>query len=288
MIQAEKASFPVVSLCSALGVSRSGFYAWAKRKPSARARQNEALLDAIRTSHARHRGTYGSPRIRDDLRARKIVAGRHRVARIMRANGIRVQRRRRYRKTTMSNHDLPVAPNLLERNFFAETLDEVWAGDITYVWTTEGWSYLAVVMDLCSRRIIGWAFADHLRTELVTAALEMALQRRRPSNPMIFHSDRGCQYASAAFRQALTRANIKPSMSRKGDCWDNAVVESFFATFRAELTERCEWATRSTAQIAIHEYIEVFYNRIRRHSYLGSISPCEFESTGQPRSLKVA
>ena len=264
-----------------LGVSRSGYYAWEGRPPSRRRRRNEELVERIREVHRGRRAAYGSPRVHRELAARGETASLNRVARVMRENGIQARRRRRFRKTTDSKHDLPVAENLLARNFRTEKPDQAWVADISYVWTEEGWLYLAVVLDLFSRRVIGWSMADHLRTELPLAALTMALGQRKPEEGMIHHSDRGCQYASHAYRDTLATAAITCSMSRKGDCWDNAVAESFFATFRAELSDHCLWATRDAARTAIHDFIERFYNRQRRHSYLGYVSPVEFETLAE-------
>jgi putative transposase len=275
------------ALCRVLGVSRSGYYAWEERPPSRRRRRNEALVERIREVHRGRRAAYGSPRVHQELQARGETASLNRVARVMRENGIQARRRRRFRKTTDSKHDLPVAPNLLERNFRTEKPDQAWVADISYVWTEEGWLYLAVVLDLFSRRVIGWSMADHLRTELPLAALTMALGQRKPEPGMIHHSDRGCQYASHAYRGALATAEITCSMSRKGDCWDNAVAESFFATFRAELSDHCLWLTRAQARTAIHDFIERFYNRQRRHSYLGYVSPVEFETLAE-KTVPVA
>lgn len=265
-------------MCSALNVSRSGFYASERRGMSRRARENARLVEQIRAVHVRSRATYGSPRIHAELGANKIAAGRHRIARLMREEGIVARRPRRFRKTTLSNHGLPVAENVLAREFTTASPNEAWVGDITYIWTRQGWAYLAVVLDLFSRRVVGWALREHLRTELATEALNHALRRRVLRPGLIHHSDRGCQYASKAYQDVLANHGMVASMSRKGDCWDNAVAESFFATLRGELTERCEWATHPQARAAIHEFIEVFYNRQRRHSHLGYLSPAQFET----------
>jgi putative transposase len=288
MIRAEKAAHSVGELCRVLGVSRSGYYAWKGRPPSRRARRNEALVARIRNMHRGRRRAYGSPRVYRELTAQGESVSLNRVARVMRENSIQARRRRRFRKTTDSKHNLPVAENLLKRNFRTEKPDQAWVADISYVWTEEGWLYLAVVIDLFSRLVVGWSMADHLRTELPLAALTMALGQRKPEPGMIHHSDRGCQYASHVYRAVLAAAGITCSMSRKGDCWDNAVAESFFATFRAELSDHCRWETRDAARTAIHDFIERFYNRQRRHSYLGYISPVAFETLAEKQEPVAA
>lgn len=277
MIRAEKANFPIAFMCRQLGLSTSGYYTWEKRPAAQRRKGDAELTEKIKSSHCRSRGTYGSPRIYADLKQRGESVGRHRIARLMRENSITARPLKRFRKTTDSNHDLPVAPNLLERNFEADKPDTVWVGDITYIWTADGWTYLATIVDLFSRRVVGWALEDNMRAELVLKALEMARGRRQISAGLIFHSDRGVQYASQAYRQALDAAGVVQSMSRKGDCWDNAVAESFFATIKRELVSKCYWLNIKTARLAIHEYIEVFYNGKRKHSTNGNLSPVEYE-----------
>jgi len=275
-------------MCESLEISRSGYYASIGREPSQRARKNAELVREIQDIHRTNRGTYGSPRMHVELEARDFQVGRHRVARLMRENGITARLKRPFRRTTDSNHSLAVAENHLERNFTVEGPDRAWVTDITYLWTQQGWLYLAVVIDLFSRRVIGWSMADHLRTGLVLGALHMALGQRVPNRDLTHHSDRGCQYASQAYRDALAAHGIECSMSRKGDCWDNAVAESFFGTLKTELVYRTRWATRLEARTAVFEYIEVFYNRQRRHSYLGYISPVDYENLHQPDSEKAA
>lgn len=275
--------YPVSLMCSALRVSRSGFYAWRRRQPSRRAREDARLAAEIRTVHQQARGTYGSPRVHFELQQRAFQVGRHRVARLMREQGLTALFKRRFRRTTDSKHNDPIAANRLNRQFDVEGPDRVWATDITYLWTDQGWLYLAVVLDLYSRRVVGWSMAEHLRSELVLGALEMALGQRAPRDGLLHHSDRGCQYASSAYREALSQAGIVCSMSRKGDCWDNAVVESFFGTLKSELVHRRRFATRLAARTAVFEYIEVFYNRQRRHSYLGYLSPAEYEQRFEQR-----
>jgi len=271
-------------MCRALDVSRSGYYAGKAREPSARERENVVLKEAIKKSHEESRGTYGSPRILDDLRGRGFEVGRRRVARLMAEEGITGIPSKRFKKTTDSKHDHAIADNILDREFSVDTPDRVWATDITYVRTWEGWMYLAVVVDLFSRRIVGWSMATHMRTELVLDALKMALGRRTPVPGMRHHSDRGSQYASHDYRKTLRENNIVCSMSHKGDCWDNAVVESFFATLKKELIYRRPWATVRSAREAIVEYIEVFYNRKRKHSTLGYLSPAVFERNYEKRA----
>ena len=281
MIRAEKANFPIAFMCGLLGLSTSGYYAWEKRPVSKRQKDDERLLPKIRESHRKSRGSYGSPRIYDDLREQGETVGRHRVARLMQENGITARPLKRFRRTTDSNHDLPIAPNLLERNFSVDSPNKVWVGDISYIWTASGWIYLAVIVDLFSRRVVGWALDNHMRTELVLKALEMAKGHRPILPGLIFHSDRGSQYASADYQKKLAEAVIIPSMSRKGDCWDNAVAESFFATIKRELVSKCYWLNLKAARMAIHEYIEVFYNRRRKHSTNGNLSPVDYEVLAQ-------
>lgn len=262
-------------MCRVLGVSRSGLYAWSRRRPSARAKADAELSRRIRTIHAASRSTYGSPRVHHGLRRDGIRVGRKRVERLMRRDGLRGRIRRRYRRTTDSNHSLPVAPNTLNRQFEVDAPDRVWAGDITYIRTTNGWGYLAVILDLHSRLVVGWALADHMRTELVETALECALGKREPAADLLHHSDRGTQYASVSYRSRLEEQGIAVSMSRRGDCYDNAVVESFFGTLKQELVHHARWADLADARAAIHDYIEVFYNRQRLHSAIGYRTPAE-------------
>jgi len=269
-------------MCKVLDVSPAGFYASQKRAPCQRAIADEMLVLHIRAKHSDSGKTYGAPRIHEDLRDEGIRVGKKRVARLMVREGLqgRVPKRRRP-PTTDSDHALPVAPNLLNRQFDVNgvALNQVWVGDITYVPTREGWLYLATVLDLASRRCVGWAMHDTLDANpLVVSALDMAVAQRRPEPHLVFHSDRGKQYCSAAFRERLTRYAMIPSMSRKGDCWDNAVAESFFATLETELIDRHRWATRAEARRAIFHFIEGWYNRKRRHSTLGFRSPVAYEA----------
>jgi putative transposase len=277
-IRDHKAEFPVEVLCEVLQVSRSGYYAWARRPPSPAAARREELVEQIRAAHRESRSTYGSPRVHRELRARGVACCESTVAKLMRANAIRSKARRRFVvRTTDSRHDRPVASNVLDREFYPDRPDAAWAADITYVPTAEGWLYLAVVLDLFSRRVVGWATADHLRSELACDALRMALGHRRPRGELLHHSDRGVQYASEAYGRLLAEHGIEPSMSRTGNCWDNAVAESFFSTTKRELTHHESYATREEARRSLFEYIEVFYNRRRLHSTLGYRSPAEYE-----------
>jgi transposase InsO family protein len=268
----------VARLCRALSVSKSGYYAWLKREPSRRAARDGELLLQIREAHARSRRTYGSPRIHAELRAEGTRCSEKRVARLMRAAGLSARRPRRAVRTTDSKHDRPVAPNLLGRDFSAPSPDLRWAADITYVPTAEGWLYLAVILDLFSRRVVGHASAATLATALVAEAWALAYGRRRPGAGLLHHSDRGSQYASAEYRARLSEAGAQASMSRRGDCYDNAVVESFFGTLKTELVHGRRYATRAEARSDIFDYVEVFYNQQRRHSALSYLSPAEYEA----------
>ncbi len=269
--------YPVEVLCRVMAVARSGFYAWCQRPVSRRAEQNQALLVQIREYHCDSGGCYGSPRIHRDLRMQGQRVSRHRVARLMRLHGIRGVCRRRvpYRPRTVSPAVL--AANVLQRDFTATQPNQKWAGDITYVSTREGWLYLAVLVDLYSRRIVGWAMAERVTTDLTMTALTMALRQRRVDGALLHHSDRGSQYAALGYQHQLAAQGIQCSMSRPGNCWDNAVVESFFASLKPELLYRRRFHTRQEAQSAIFTYVEGFYNRRRRHSTLGYLSPVEFE-----------
>lgn len=265
-------------MCRVLGVSRSAYYTWCNRKPSDRAKENERLAAKITEVHKDSRGTYGSPRVHAELVAQGFDVGRHRIARIMREEGIVGRRKPKFRRTTDSNHKLPVAANILDRNFVADEPDRAWVADITYIWTRQGWLYLAVILDLFSRRVVGWSMAEHMRTELVLDALSAALGSRLPSAAgLVFHSDRGSQYASGDYQKALDANGITCSMSRRGNCWDNAVAESFFSTLKTELVHNVIFLTRDSARDAIAEWIEIFYNGKRRHSSLGYATPLEAE-----------
>jgi len=275
-----KTDYAISELCEALAVSRSGFHDWEQRTPGVRAQANAALLPLITQAHQESRLTYGSPRITHWLRAHGHRCGRVRVARLMRQIGLSQRHRRRFRPMSLtdSNHDLPVAPNLLTHRQPTLQPNAVWVADITYVATDEGWLYVAGVLDRCTRRCIGWAFDDTLATTLPLAALNMALTQRQPPAGLVHHSDRGVQYASLAYRQRLAQAGVIPSMSRRGNCYDNALMESFWSTLKCGLIHRSHFATRAAARAAIFEWIEVFYNRTRFHSALGYQSPVDFET----------
>jgi putative transposase len=279
-IEANQTMFPVKMMCRVLGVSRAGFYAARSRASSERARENERLRLEIRAVYRQSKRRYGSPRVHDALQAKQIRCGENRVARLMRLDGLRSKKRRRFRVTTNSDHALPTAPNLLEREFDVGTHepDQVWVADMTYIPTREGWLYLAVVLDLATRIVVGWSLGDRLDRSLALNALRMALGWRRPRPGAIQHSDRGSQYASREYRALLASCGMRQSMSRKGDCWDNAVAESFFATLEWELIEDADWHSRAAARREVAEYIEVWYNRTRRHSSLRGLSPIEYEA----------
>jgi putative transposase len=276
-VEQEKARYPVRILCTALGVSPSGYYAWRSRGPSARSRSDAALAEKIRRFHARSRGTYGVPRIWADLAESGDRVSRKRVARLMRGDHLAGVHRRRFVRTTIRDEHAEPFPDLVNRDFTASGPDRLWVADITELPTKSGSCYLAAITDAWSRRVVGWSMATHMRAELVTSALDAAVVRRRPPGGLIHHSDHGSQYTSLAFGQRLRESGIAASMGSIGDCYDNAMAESFFATLETELIDRCDWASPAEAKAAVFEYIEVFYNRIRRHSSLGNRSPEQFE-----------
>jgi transposase InsO family protein len=282
-IHAHKDQWPVRLLCETLEVSPAGYYAWRQRSPSARQRRHDTLLVEIRAIHAETKARYGSPRIHKELVARGHACCVHTVAKLMRDHEIRAKTARKFRvRTTDSDHDLPVADNLLDRQFDPAGPNEAWLADITYIPTGEGWLYLAVVEDLYARRIVGWAMDASMESRLVVDALELAVQRRLPGEGLLSHSDRGSQYASEHYQRLLARHGITCSMSRKADCWDNAPMESFFASLKKELVQDANFQTRAEARSAIVEYIEVFYNNQRRHSSLGYVSPAAYEQSSTP------
>ena len=292
-IEAEKAGQRNVrKTCALLEVSRAAYYQWSKQIPSARAVADEALGARVEAIHQHSRGTYGAPRIRAQLRREGIRSGPRRIGRLMRERGLEGRCRRRSRRTTIPDPEARPVSDLLRRSFDGEQLplNQAWVGDVSYVRTWEGWLYLATVIDLASRRVVGWAMAEHMRAELACEALEMAVASRRPPPGLIFHSDRGSQYTSAAFRALLERHGIRQSLSRPRQCWDNAVAESWFSTLKVELIHRRGWPTRARVRQAIFEYIEVFYNRRRLHSSLGYLSPAEYEAgrVGKPSAAQAA
>ena len=264
-------------MCRVFEVSRSGYYRWLKRKPSQRHLDNQRLDAQIREIYEQSKGRYGSPKITQELRDQGRKVGKNRVAERMRKAGLRSKIRRKYRVTTNSKHKFPVAPNLLERNFTAQAPDRVWVSDITYLATRTGWLYLTVIIDLFSRMVVGWALSSSLSHEMVVVALKRAIRRRGPTNGLVFHSDRGVQYACTGFREELADHGFVQSMSRKGDCWDNAVAESFFAIMKTELVYHERYEGHQDTLHSIFEYIEVFYNRQRRHSTLEYLCPAEYE-----------
>lgn len=276
-IDAQRLYHAVETLCRVLMVSRAGYYAWRRRPKSQRAVLNEELLKRIHAQFLERKRRYGSPRIRDDLREEGLQVGKHRVARLMRNAGLYAKAARRFRITTDSSHTKEVAPDLLERNFRVEAPDRVYVGDMTYLWTEQGWLYLAVWIDLYSRLVVGWALGKRLDAALVCSAFERACARRRPQPGFLVHSDRGTQYASAQFRRLLKQQQARQSMSLKGDCWGNAVAESFFHSFKVEAIFGERFSTRREMELEVFDYIERFYNKVRRHSALGSRSPLVFE-----------
>jgi len=277
-----KADFSVSEMSRWLGISRSAHYSWLCGRPhrEARAVGQRHLLEKIRQAHQASRGTYGSRRVLLDLKDGGECVGRHQVATLMREAGLSGVPRKRWKATTDSKHGEEISPNLLDRNFTVEAPNTVWVGDITYIRTTVGWQYLATVIDLYSRMIVGWALAGHMRSELVEDALKMACGRREVKPGLIFHSDRGSQYASKDFRKLLVKHGMIQSMSRKGNCWDNAVAESFFSTIKRDSLNLEVWSSTVRLRVIVFDYIEGFYNRLRRHSTLGGISPMAFEKLG--------
>lgn len=278
-IKEHRHRWPVAAICRVLKVSRSGFFAWLKRPASKRQRRRRELIEKIRLAHRENRELYGSPRVHRALLIDGERVSRNTVAKLMRQEKIRARNKRKFvPRTTDSRHQHPIAENLLDRQFQSSAPDHKWVADITYVPTDEGWLYLAGVLDCFSRKIVGWSMADHMETSLVSDALRMALVHRGPPKGLLHHSDRGVQYASEDYQHLLNSHGLTASMSGKGDCWDNAMMESFWATFKTELIHQSSYATREQAKAAIFEYIEVFYNRKRLHSSLGYVSPESFEA----------
>ena len=274
----QQTEFGVCAMCRVLQVSRSGYYESLKRPPSDHSIMDDKLRPQIKTAFKKGRKNYGTRRIKDALKKQETRVSRRRIGRLMREEDLQVQTKRKFKVTTDSNHDKPIAPNLLERQFTVATPDTAYVGDITYILTREGWLYLAVVIDLFSRAVVGWSMSSRMTASLVNSAMLMAIQNRKPAKGLIFHSDRGSQYASDSHRKLLTDNGFKASMSRKGDCWDNAVAESFFHTLKIELVHHCDYEIREEARASIFEYIEVFYNRQRSHSANGYEAPVVFET----------
>jgi putative transposase len=279
-IEGHRQEFPTRLMCRALGVSTGGYYQWRRRPPSARQERSEALAAEIKVIHQEVKARYGSPRIHAELVARGEPCCVNTVAKLMRQLGVAAKTRRKFRCTTDSNHDQPIAENIVDRQFEPEAPNQVWTADITYIPTRQGWLYLAAVEDLYSRQVVGWAMGDRIDSRLVVDALEMAVSRRLPGEGLVAHSDRGSQYASEHYRRLLSGHGITCSMSRRANCWDNAPMESFFASLKKELVHDEDYATREEARSSLFEYIEVFYNRVRRHSSLGYRSPVDYERAG--------
>jgi transposase InsO family protein len=276
--QQELKEFNVDAMCEALDVNRSGYYAHKNSPLTSHQNEDERLSVLIIKSFNDSRQTYGTQRIQEDLREQGERVSRRRIARLMKKAGLVCKTIKKFKATTNSNHNERISPNLLNRNFKIDAPNKVWVGDITYIWTDMGWLYLATVIDLFSRKVVGWSMADHMRTSLVNDAMQMAIWQRKPPEGLIWHTDRGSQYASKEHRALLKTHKIQQSMSRKGDCWDNAVAESFFHTLKTELVFHERYKTREQAHASVFEYIEVFYNRKRRHSASGMMSPANFEN----------
>lgn len=287
-VHAEKAVWPVRLMCEVLCVSRSGYYAWQGRPASARDQADAKLSVEIEAAHEAGRGFYGSPRVHRALRNNGRRVGRKRVARLMKDRGIAGKRRKKFCKTTDSKHPSPIAPNVLDRKFAVEQPNTAWVTDVTYVPTLQGWLYLAAILDLFSRRVVGWATSQHNDRQLALDALERARATRRPRPGLLHHSDRGSVYASDDYRKALASHGMTPSMSRKGDCWDNAVAESFFASIKGEALDHQLFETRAEATAAIADYVDGFYNLSRLHSSIGYVSPIQFELQSTVKSMRDA
>lgn len=280
--------FSVSAMCRVLEINPSGYYAWRTRQPSARDRENERLLARIKTIHDQSRRTYGSPKLYQKLRRAGEQVNHKRVERLMRENGLRAKRVKKFRQTTDSHHSLPVAENVLARNFSVMRPDEVWTTDITYIWTGEGWLYLVVFLDLYSRLVVGWAVSERMTVEFVEAAFLQAQRRRTGAVSPLVHSDRGSQYASSSFRERLAAWGCTQSMSRRGNCWDNAVTESFFGILKNELIHHERFCTRQEAKDKLFDYIEVFYNRSRIHSATNYFAPADYEARYQAQLKQAA
>ncbi|PXV73414.1 transposase InsO family protein [Nitrosomonas eutropha] len=276
-IKQHQGEFTVLSMCRFLQVSQSAYYDWLHRIPSFREREDEQLSSIVKKLFKKSRNTYGTRRLKIAMSHQGRSVGRRRISRLMKEAGLACKTKRRFKATTHSKHELPIAPNYLDRQFSIDQINQVYVGDLTYIHTLEGWLYLAVVIDLFSRQVVGWSMAAHMKTQLVNDALQMAIWKRKPDKGLLWHTDRGSQYASESHRQLLKQHGIQQSMSRKGNCWDNAVSESFFHTLKIELIHHQTFHSREEAKQAVFEYIEVFYNRERLHSANGYISPVDFE-----------
>ena len=281
-IETYRSTFSVEKMCQTLDVSRSGYYCWRRAPKSDRAQANIKLLKKIKETYKRFQGVYGSPRITQELREAGVECSENRVARLMRENEIAAKTKRKFKVTTNSGHNLPVVPNLVNQEFTAAAPNQLWLSDITYIWTREGWLYLAAILDVFSRQIVGWSMNKRMTKELVLNALKQALGRRSITSELIFHSDRGSQYAAHEVRELLEQHGIKQSMSKKGDCYDNAMMESFISSLKRELIYPFPaFENRSEAKSSVFYYIEIFYNKIRRHSGIGNIAPAQFEKLKQ-------
>jgi len=277
MIDTEKKAYPITLLCDVMQVSRPGYYSWRTREKSARQKEYEKLIPVVQEAHRISKGTYGARRISEEVKAHGTTCGRDKARTLMKLAGISAKQKRKFKVTTDSKHNLPVAPNLLNREFKVEEPDRVYVSDITYIWTNAGWLYLAVILDLFSRQIVGWSLNSRMSRKLIMDALRMAVWRRQPAPGLLFHSDRGSQYCSDDFQKMLKTYAMVSSMSRKGNCWDNSVAESFFGSLKTERVFFTNYKSRDEARKDIVDYIEMFYNSRRRHSYLGYVSPREFE-----------
>ena len=285
MIDTEKKVYPISLMCEVLQVCRSGYYAWEKRGKSARQKEYDKLIPIVRDAHKVSKGTYGARRMAGEIEASGTPCGRCKAATIMKLADVVAKQKKKFKVTTDSKHNLPVAPNLLNREFAVDAPDHVYVSDITYLWTQEGWLYLAVIIDLFSRQVVGWSLNQRMERTLVMDALRMAVWRRKPAPGVLFHSDRGSQYCSSDFQTLLETYGMISSMSRKGNCWDNAVAESFFGSLKTERVFFSNYKTRDAARQDVIDYIEMFYNSRRRHSYLGYISPREFEEMQQLKKV---
>jgi len=277
-IERNKRDFDISIICPLLGVKRSSYYAWKRRPINVRQKENMKLLEEIRTIHKNSKGLYGSPRIYAELQDLGISCGKNRVAKLMKVNGIYSKIKKRFRYKSKQSNDIGICSNIVDRNFNILEPNKVWVSDITYIPTKEGWLYLCIILDLFSRKIVGWSMDKNMKEKIVLKAFQMALLNRNPSLDLVFHSDRGSQYTAKLFKEVLRTNKIRQSMSRKGNCWDNACAESFFHTLKTELVKHENYNSREEARLSVFEYIEIFYNRQRRHSYLGYVSPVKYEN----------